>query len=93
MMVYLRISYIKLISALTTTVADIMSKKPSNTENTFDFADSLASALTGSTMISPIQTITPIAIILVIIWTLRISVAIMSRKSDPDSVALKLTSS
>lgn len=74
-------------------VAEIMSKKPRSTENIFDFADSLASALTGRTMIRPIQTITPIAIILVIIWTLCMSVAIILRKSDPDSVALKFTSS
>lgn len=73
-------------------VADIMTRKPSNTDNIFDFADSFASALTGSTMIRPIHTMIPIATILVKIWTLFTIVAVILRKSDHDFFTSRLMS-
>lgn len=68
-----------------------MTKNPIATENTLDFALSFASAFTGRTMMRPIHTITPIAITLVTICTLRITAAVMVRKSDPDSTTARLT--
>jgi len=71
---------------LTMIVAAIITRKPMTTENTFDFALSFASALTGKTMIRPIQTITPMARTLVTICTRRITAAVIVLKSDPDFV-------
>jgi hypothetical protein len=73
-------------------VAEIIKRKPRTTEKTLDFADSFISALTGSTIIRPIQTIIPIAITLVTIWDLLIRVATIDRKSDHDSWMLRLIS-
>jgi hypothetical protein len=77
---------------LTTIVAAIMRRKPRTTENTFDLAFSLASLLVGRTRIRPIHTITPIAITAVRICTLSMISAVISRKSESDSTALRLIS-
>ena len=63
-------------------VAQIITRKPRRTEKTFDLDCSFASALTGNTMISPIQMITPTAMTLVITCTLRMIVAIYSRNCE-----------
>lgn len=86
MRIYLKISYVRLISAFTIMVADNMARKPSKTDTSFHFVASFASALAGSTIKSPIQTIIPTAIKKVIVCILLTIFCTSVIKSDPGSV-------
>jgi hypothetical protein len=78
-----------LISALTMMVAESIARNPSNTESSFHFVASLASAFAGNTMMSPIHTIIPIEIKKVIVWILVTTQAISVIKSHPEFDTLR----
>lgn len=76
---------------LTMMVAASMMRKPKSTESILDLADSFASALTGRTIINPIHTRTPIAMILVTICIRLTIVPVKIRKSDFDLLTSRFT--
>ena len=67
-------------------VAESIARKPSNTDISFHFVASFASALAGNTIKSPIHTIIPTAMKKVIVCILLTIFCISNIKSDPEFV-------